>query len=449
MTENEQKFTCNWIFDTLVVLCDGKVVCGCADPYGERPLGHLKDNTLSEIWNSDKVKQIREDLNNGYSPFCLPCGLKQNVGNVNEIPQRPVEVEWPSRLFMENSVGCNISCFKSVCNQESGITGTREKTRMSLGEYKETVDQVGGKLSRLEFFNYGEPFVHPQAVEMLEYSKSNYPHVYHHLSTNGLLLDEEKMLRLIDAEIDEFTFSVDGPDQETYVKYRRKGNFDKVFNNMKTFVRMRNRLGKEYPLINWRYILFNWNDSEAAMNKARRLAKKIGVDKLVWEITDHPEEAKSEKYQIGTPAWEEVLHEIWDTSHFASAIPSPRYRAKLKVPSKQIEAKAGKPFKVKVWARNIGRSIWQRTALGWLRSVRLGGQLYDGDKNIINRDYAREFIPADTPRGKSFEMEIEIPAIEKPGKYFLKFDMVSEGMDWFENAGSQVAWKEIEVAERR
>jgi hypothetical protein len=31
---------------------------------------------------------------------------------------------------------------------------------------------------------------------------------------------------------------------------------------------------------------------------------------------------------------------------------------------------------------------------------------------------------------------IDIPAPATPGKYGLKFDLVSEGIDWFENAGS-------------
>jgi hypothetical protein len=68
------RHTCDWIFNTLVVLCDGKVVCGCADPEGLRPLGHLSVSGLKDIWRSEKVKRIRRDLNEGFSGFCGPCG---------------------------------------------------------------------------------------------------------------------------------------------------------------------------------------------------------------------------------------------------------------------------------------------------------------------------------------------------------------------------------------
>ena len=75
----KSRFTCDWIFNTLVVLSDGKVVCGCADPYGKRPLGYLKENSLYEIWASEKVKAVRDGLNQGYSTFCVDCGLKREL----------------------------------------------------------------------------------------------------------------------------------------------------------------------------------------------------------------------------------------------------------------------------------------------------------------------------------------------------------------------------------
>ena len=33
------RFRCTWPWDILVMLCDGRFVCGCSDPYGRRVLG--------------------------------------------------------------------------------------------------------------------------------------------------------------------------------------------------------------------------------------------------------------------------------------------------------------------------------------------------------------------------------------------------------------------------
>jgi hypothetical protein len=38
-----------------------------------------------------------------------------------------------------------------------------------------------------------------------------------------------------------------------------------------------------------------------------------------------------------------------------------------------------------------------------------------------------------------------IPAVAKPGRYRLKFDLVSEGVDWFERCGSPTTAKKLWV----
>ena len=39
----DASFNCTWPWSTLVMLCDGRIVCGCADPYGKRVLGDAQD----------------------------------------------------------------------------------------------------------------------------------------------------------------------------------------------------------------------------------------------------------------------------------------------------------------------------------------------------------------------------------------------------------------------
>ena len=88
--------------------------------------------------------------------------------------------------------------------------------------------------------------------------------------------------------IDEMTFSLDGASQDVYVRYRQRGSFEKSTAMMRAAIDEKRRLGVDVPVINWRYILFNWNDNDREMARARRLAAEWGVDRLCWEITDHP-----------------------------------------------------------------------------------------------------------------------------------------------------------------
>src|SRR3954463_3896689 len=94
------RFTCSWPWSTMVMLCDGRMVCGCADPYGRRVLGDTRTATVSAIWNGEIASRLRQDLNGGGSKFCGDCPLKLPIGRDAAPPQRNVQVgPQPSRLY--------------------------------------------------------------------------------------------------------------------------------------------------------------------------------------------------------------------------------------------------------------------------------------------------------------------------------------------------------------
>ena len=445
--DQKTKFTCDWIFNQLVVLCDGKVVCGCADPFGERPLGYLQKDSLLSIWNSPLVQEIRQGLNQGHSCFCDPCGLKRPLSAEENPPQGPVKLEKLPRIFFEPTVLCNLSCFQAVCHQESGILQTRSRLKFPFAEFETLMKEVGQDLQRIDLFNYGDPFVHPQAISMVEHIKSHFPHIYLYISTNGLMLNQELIQRLVAAKMDEITFSVDGPDQETYSRYRQGGDFKKIFSVMQQFVSERNRQGWEVPFINWRYILFNWNDSNKKMAQTRKLAGQIGIDRLTWEITDHPEVAMSKKYQPGTRHWKRIYHEIWDSSQIGNAIKNKRFRATIKISNKTIEASTGSELTLNVGIKNTGGALWRKTSLSGRRIVRVGAQLFDQNKHHLELNLARAFLTKPLAGGYSDIITLTLPPHPSPGLFGLKFGMVLEGIVWVVANGCPVGWIPYMVAD--
>ena len=70
------RFQCTWPWEMLVMLCDGRIVCGCADPYAKRVLGDTRLVSLSEVWRGPTATELREDINTGGSGFCGDCPLK-------------------------------------------------------------------------------------------------------------------------------------------------------------------------------------------------------------------------------------------------------------------------------------------------------------------------------------------------------------------------------------
>jgi hypothetical protein len=110
------RFTCSWPWRTLVLLCDGRTVCGCADPHGRRVLGDTRQTSVHDIWTGDVASRLRADLNRGGSIFSGDCPLKLPLAQGQAPPERNLDVPaQPSRLYIECTAACNISCLQACC----------------------------------------------------------------------------------------------------------------------------------------------------------------------------------------------------------------------------------------------------------------------------------------------------------------------------------------------
>jgi hypothetical protein len=434
----------------MIMLCDGRMVCGCADPYGKRVLGDVRASGVSAIWTGERITTLRNEINAGGSKFCGDCPLKLPLKKEQTLPQRDVNVApLPSRLYIECTAACNISCAQACCAPETGITRTRQAGMLDFEVFRRVIDEAGPALGRVDFFNYGEAFLHKRAIEMCEYIKSRYPHIYLYTSTNGLAFTEEQVRRLVRSGIDEVTFSVDGATPESYAKYRQRGNFDKAIGNLRAAADEKIHTGRDVPFINWRYILFVHNDSDEEMNRARRIASEIGVDRLCWELTDHPENLFSRRFLPGTPAHTSIKHEVWDDNNLGNAIPGATPRARIDVsgafPGLPLIARAGRPLTVHTTVRNLSTRPFPAGASYGRRLVRVGAQLCAHDGSLLNRDYERAWLPQTLSPSASVNIPMTLTAPQQKGRYSLKFDLVSEGIDWFEACGSQTTMKALLV----
>jgi Radical SAM superfamily len=432
------------------MLCDGRLVCGCADPYGRRVLGDARTASVRDVWGGSTVAALRRDLNAGGSTFCGDCALKLPLKKDESPVAQPLDAgPLPSRLYVECTAACNISCTEACCAPETGITRTRQAGMLDFDLFRRVIDEVGASLVRIDFFNYGEAFLHKRAVEMCEYIKSRFPQVYLYTSTNGLALSEENARRLVHSGIDEVTFSIDGATPESYVKYRQRGRFDVAIRTLSTMADEKRRAGRDVPFLNWRYILFVWNDSDEEMNRARQLAADIGVDRLCWEITDHPEHAYSRRFVSGSSDLAAIRREVWDDNDLGNAIPGAMPRARIDVralvPGLPIIARPGRTLHLRTRVQNLSTRPFPAQATYGRRLVRLGAQLCDGLGALINRDFARAWLPGTLEPGGTVDVPIDIPAPDRPGRYVLKFDLVSEGIDWFERCGSSTTSKKLWV----
>jgi len=309
---NDKRSFCAAPWTETSVLCDGTVVCTCYDALKTMPLGTIQTQSFREIWEGTPYRRLRKAvLKNAEKVYlCSSCCFREECPCENELQETfPVVPEaFPKVLQVEPTVRCNLNCL--ACGNDLA-KASRSITDLPFDVYTRLIDEVGPHVQQINFYDYGEAFLHPRAVDMIAYAKKVNPDVYIYCTTNGHFFQtREKQQAVIESGLDELIFSVDGASQETYARYRVNGRFDVVLKAMREMIALRNDLGRSTPAIKWRYILFTWNDSDEEMDKARQLAREIGVDKLGWLLTRSPEDGYSRRFLPGTPDFETIKDDL-------------------------------------------------------------------------------------------------------------------------------------------
>ncbi|MBU0536362.1 MAG: radical SAM protein [Nanoarchaeota archaeon] len=150
-------------------------------------------------------------------------------------------MEIPKRLTIETIFGCNASCSMCVINTPT----KRKKGVMPLEMSNKIMDELAiytDKIKMLDLFGLGEPLLDPHIFERIRYAKQKgFQSIA--ISTNADLLDEEKQKKLLDSGIDAVLFSIDGVKKETHENIRKGVTFEKVVENVKSIIKMRDKMG--------------------------------------------------------------------------------------------------------------------------------------------------------------------------------------------------------------
>jgi radical SAM protein with 4Fe4S-binding SPASM domain len=196
---------------------------------------------------------------------------------------------------------CNLSCPLCLTTSE---TGARPAGRLSLEKFQQFVDDLGDYLLLLVLWNWGEPFLNPDLPKMISYAKSK--KIVVHSSTNGQVkFDGAGAGDLVESGLDSLVFGTDGATPETYTKYRKGGNLERVLENIRILVREKERRGSLNPRLTLRFVAMRQNEEELPL--AYRLAQELGVDYFAVKSVDMPPvlgRNLDSSFAPGTPAYQ-------------------------------------------------------------------------------------------------------------------------------------------------
>ncbi len=142
----------------------------------------------------------------------------------------------PLRLWVEPTSICNLRCI--MCPNKE--LKREEKGFMPLDLYQRTIKEASQFILDLHLYHRGESLLHPEIIEMIRIAKE--ANLFIKLHTNATILDERLARGIIEAGLDQLTFSFDGFDASTYEKIRINGHFEKNSGQYPSFFRDKKKL---------------------------------------------------------------------------------------------------------------------------------------------------------------------------------------------------------------
>jgi hypothetical protein len=270
------------ILETLYVKSNGEIPCN--DDAGERVLlGRIDAEsaswTIRDIFCNEHFDRIRRSFPADQVPWpgvCENCAFfRSGEAYTDKIRQNILR-----KLQVETSLACNLSC--PCCVNALQVRSRSKPHIMQLRVFEKLIRSIrleGFTLGEIEYCGQGEPLMNPQFSDFVALAREQLPETRQRLITNGNF-DYSKTVK--NQFIDEIFVSCDGVFQDGYAQYRVRGQVHKPLTFMQN---VPSHVNGRKQLLVWKYILFEFNDSDEELIAAQDRANDLGVDILMFVFT--------------------------------------------------------------------------------------------------------------------------------------------------------------------
>ena len=138
----------------------------------------------------------------------------------------------PLTLTIESTAKCNLSC--PMCLRQHIYFPPRN---MEFSVFRKIIDEGKDSLEFAVPYGVGEPLLNPEIFDMIGYCTEM--GVPTGISTNATVLSEDYSRRLIESGLDYITFAFEATRREVFETYRKGANYDRVRNNILTFLHVK------------------------------------------------------------------------------------------------------------------------------------------------------------------------------------------------------------------
>ncbi len=228
----------------------------------------------------------------------------------------------PPTVRVDASTICQLRC-PSCPTTAGAIDAFVGSGFLKFQDFKALVDK-NEFIKRVEMTNWGEIFLNPELLDIIRYG---YEKDIEMVARNGVNLNNVKpevLEGLVKYRFRAMSVSIDGATQETYEKYRVRGNLENVLSNIRKINEYKKQHDVKFPELQWQFVVFGHNEHEIEL--ARAMAKELNMHfapKLNWEgMYDLPYSAVQDKDLVRSVlgvADREEFHQK-NNKHFCSVV---------------------------------------------------------------------------------------------------------------------------------
>ena len=159
--------------------------------------------------------------------------------------QERLSSKFPSQIMLDITEVCNLACIHCthpIFKKSSEYAKAFLSPELNKKMVEEVKEYGRGITKYIRYTSNGEPLVHPKSYEMLTYA-AEHSGTKVTLTTNGTLLNEKKMLKLLESGIHMIDVSIDAASNETYSKIRVNGDLDTTKKNVIKLIELAKKAG--------------------------------------------------------------------------------------------------------------------------------------------------------------------------------------------------------------
>jgi radical SAM protein with 4Fe4S-binding SPASM domain len=147
-----------------------------------------------------------------------------------------IKAVYPNNLMIEVTNACNLSC--KMCYHKNM---KRKIGFMTENLFTKVIDQaVALGIENVGLYTVGEAFLHPKIFDFIKIAKQKgVKYVY--VTTNGNVLNEEEVKKIIDSGLDSIKFSIDAASKEIYEEVKTGAKWKKLMGVLMALKKIRNK----------------------------------------------------------------------------------------------------------------------------------------------------------------------------------------------------------------